>query len=101
MADWLTEELGSLCTKTFVVQCVRVKDFCCVVDAIPLYCHTKTFVGFSRLMYARHKYKFVPDFCCPLIIPFLCCQALWLRASMIAFFLRDPTSFPVPSLPPM
>ena len=35
MADWLTEELGSLCTKTFVVQCARVKDFCCVVDAIP------------------------------------------------------------------
>ena len=61
MADWLTEELGSLCTKTFVVQCARVKDVCCVVDAIPqrlsfvvvLPC-TKTFVGFSRLMYARH-----------------------------------------------
>ena len=35
MADWLTEELGSLCTKTFVVQCARVKYFCCVVDAIP------------------------------------------------------------------
>ena len=36
MADWLTEELGSLCTKTFVAQCARrVKDFCCVVDAIP------------------------------------------------------------------
>ena len=35
MADWLTEELGSLCTKTFVVQCARVKDLCCVVDAIP------------------------------------------------------------------
>ena len=35
MADWLTDELGSLCTKTFVVQCARVKDFCCVVDAIP------------------------------------------------------------------
>ena len=35
MADWLTEELGSLCTKTFVVQCACVKDFCCVVDAIP------------------------------------------------------------------
>ena len=35
MADWLTEELGSLCTKTFIVQCARVKDFCCVVDAIP------------------------------------------------------------------
>ena len=26
MEDWLTEELGSLCTKTFVVQCARVKD---------------------------------------------------------------------------
>ena len=25
----------SLCTKTFVVQCARVKDFCCIVDAIP------------------------------------------------------------------
>ena len=35
MADWLTEELGPLCTKTFVVQCARVKDVCCVVDEIP------------------------------------------------------------------
>ena len=30
-----TTTLGSLCTKTFVAQCARVKDFCCVVDAIP------------------------------------------------------------------
>ena len=29
-----TTTLGSLCTKTSVVQCARVKDFCCVVDAI-------------------------------------------------------------------
>ena len=35
MADWLTEELGSLCTKTFVVRCACVKDFCCAVYAIP------------------------------------------------------------------
>ena len=48
--------------QTFVVQCARVKDFCCVVDAIPqrlsfvvvLPYKTKTFVGFGRLMYARH-----------------------------------------------
>ena len=29
-----TTTLGSLCTKTSVAQCARVKDFCCVVDAI-------------------------------------------------------------------
>ena len=31
---YTTTTLGSLCTKTSVAQCARVKDFCCVVDAI-------------------------------------------------------------------
>ena len=57
MADWLTEELGSLCTKTFVVQCARVKDFCCAVCAIPQrlsFVVVLPYKNFCWLMYARH-----------------------------------------------
>ena len=58
MADWLTEELGSLCTKTFVVQCARVKDFCWAVYAIPQRLSLVVvlpYKNFCWLMYARHN----------------------------------------------
>ena len=57
MADWLTEELGSLCTKTFAVQCARVKDFGCAVYAIPQrlsFVVVLPYKNFCWLMYARH-----------------------------------------------
>ena len=57
MADWLTEELGSLCTKTFVVQCAHVKDFCRAVCAIPQrlsFVVVLSYKNFCWLMYAMH-----------------------------------------------
>ena len=57
-ADWLTEELGSLRTKTFVVQCARVKDFCCAVYAISQrlsFVVVLPYKNFCWLMFARHK----------------------------------------------
>ena len=52
MADWLPEELGSLCTKLLLCSVRASKNL--NVCLLLLYCHTKTFVGYSRLMYARH-----------------------------------------------
>ena len=59
---WLARNTGScvdgnFCTKTFVVQCARVKDFCCAVYAIPQrlsFVVVLPYKNFCWLMYTRH-----------------------------------------------
>ena len=49
---------ATLCTKTFVVQCARVKYFCCAVCAIPQrlsFVVVLPYKNFCWLMYTSHK----------------------------------------------
>ena len=82
MADWLTEELGSLCTKTFVVQCAHVKYFCCEVYAIPQrlsFVVVLPYKNFCWLMYAMYNHGLINSALDP------CCQVYKLLLSLNRF----------------